>query len=37
MRFLRDGVASSASCAEAEDVRVGDKIVGKLLGKTCKF
>ena len=33
MRFLRDGVATSAACADAEEVRVGDKVVGKLLGK----
>jgi uncharacterized membrane protein len=38
MRFLRDGVASAAaSCADAEEVRVGDKVVGRLLGKSCKF
>ena len=37
MRFLRDGIATSAACADAEDVRVGDQVVGKLLGKTCKF
>ncbi len=37
MRFLRDGVASSAACPEAEDVRIGDKVIGKLLGKSCKF
>lgn len=37
MRFLRDGIATSASCADAEEVRVGDKVVGRLLGKACKF
>jgi hypothetical protein len=36
MRFLREGVATTA-CTDAEDVRVGDKVVGRLLGKTCKF
>lgn len=36
MRFLRDGIATTA-CTDAEDVRVGDKVVGKLLGKSCKF
>ena len=36
MRFLRAGV-TAASCADAEDVRVGDKVVGRLLGKSCKF
>lgn len=36
MRFLRAGV-TAAACPEAEDVRVGDKVVGKLLGKSCKF
>jgi uncharacterized membrane protein len=36
MRFLRAGVAAAA-CADAEDVRVGDKVVGRLLGKSCKF
>ncbi len=36
MRFLRNGVTASA-CADAEDVRVGDTVVGRLLGKSCKF
>lgn len=36
MRFLRDGV-SAAACSDAEEVRVGDKVVGRLLGKSCKF
>jgi uncharacterized membrane protein len=36
MRFLRDGV-SATTCADAEEVRVGDKVVGRLLGKSCKF
>ncbi len=36
MRFLRDGV-TAAACADAEEVRVGDKVVGRLLGKSCKF
>lgn len=37
MRFLRDGVAATASCADVEEVRVADKVVGRLLGKSCKF
>lgn len=37
MRFLRDGIGAASACADAEDVRVGDKVVGKLLGKSCKF
>jgi uncharacterized membrane protein len=37
LRFLRDGIAPTAACADAEDVRVGDKLVGRLLGKSCKF
>jgi hypothetical protein len=37
MRFLRDGVATTATCADAEEVRVGEQVVGKLLGKACKF
>ena len=36
MRFLREGV-KAAACTDAEDVRVGDKVVGRLLGKSCKF
>jgi len=36
MRFLRDGVTAPA-CTDAEDVRVGDNVVGRLLGKSCKF
>lgn len=36
MRFLREGVAAPA-CADAEEVRAGDKVVGRLLGKSCKF
>lgn len=36
MRFLREGV-TAPTCADAEEVRVGDKVVGRLLGKSCKF
>lgn len=37
MRFLREGVQASAACADAEEVRVGDQVVGRLLGRACKF
>jgi uncharacterized membrane protein len=37
MRFLRTGVATTATCATSEDVRVGDQVVGRLLAKSCKF
>ena len=36
MRFLREGTAS-ASCEDAEEVRAGDKVIGRLLTKACKF
>jgi len=36
MRFLREGVAAAA-CTDVEDVRVGEQVVGRLLGKSCKF
>ena len=37
MRFLREGIASSAPCPDAEDVRSGETLVGRLLTKACKF
>ncbi len=37
MRFLREGVATTATCADVEEVRVGEQVVGRLLGKSCKF
>jgi uncharacterized membrane protein len=37
MRFLRAGVADSVKCADAAEVRDGDKTLGRLLSKTCKF
>jgi len=37
MRFLRDGIASAAPCPDAEEVRAGEKVVGRLLTKACKF
>lgn len=36
MRFLREGVTAPA-CADIEEVRVGEQVVGRLLGKACKF
>lgn len=37
MRFLRDGTPTNAPCPDAEEVRVGDKVLGRLLTKACKF
>lgn len=37
MRFLREGIPAAADCPDAEEVRVGDQLVGRLLGRTCKF
>ncbi len=37
MRFLRDGAPSGAPCPDAEEVRSGDKVIGRLLTKACKF
>lgn len=37
MRFLRSGVADDAACANAEEVRSGDTVVGRLLTSACKF
>jgi uncharacterized membrane protein len=37
MRFLREGIPAAADCPDAEEVRVGDTLVGRLLGRTCKF
>lgn len=37
MRFLRDGTQTSAPCPDAEEVRAGDKVLGRLLTKACKF
>jgi uncharacterized membrane protein len=37
MRFLRDGIPAAAECADSEEVRIGDKVVGRLLGRACKF
>ena len=37
IRFLRAGVADGVKCTGAEDVRSGDKVVGRLLAKACKF
>lgn len=36
MRFLREGV-TAAACTDIEEVRVGEQVVGRLLGKSCKF
>lgn len=36
MRFLREGVPAPA-CTDIEEVRAGDQVVGRLLGKSCKF
>jgi hypothetical protein len=37
MRFLRAGVSDATKCADAEEVRAGDKALGRLLTKSCKF
>ena len=37
MRFVREGIQTAAECPDAEDVRIGDKVVGRLLGRACKF
>lgn len=37
MRFLRSGVLDATKCADAEVVRSGDKALGRLLPKSCKF
>jgi uncharacterized membrane protein len=37
MRFLRDGTPTSAPCPDAEEVRAGEKVLGRLLTKACKF
>lgn len=37
MRFLREGIASAAPCPDAEEVRSGETVVGRLLTKACKF
>jgi uncharacterized membrane protein len=37
MRFLRAGVSDATKCPEAEEVRAGDKPLGRLLPKSCKF
>ena len=37
MRFVRDGIQTAAECPDAEEVRIGDKLVGRLLGRACKF
>ena len=37
MRFLRTGVADATKCADAEEVKAGDKTAGRLLSKACKF
>jgi uncharacterized membrane protein len=36
-RFLREGTPAAAQCPDAEEVRVADKVVGRLLGRACKF
>lgn len=37
MRFLRDGTPTNAPCPDAEEVRAGDQVLGRLLTKACKF
>jgi hypothetical protein len=37
MRFLRAGVSDATKCADAEEVRAGDRALGRLLSKSCKF
>ncbi len=37
MRFLRTGVSDATACADAEEVSIGETVVGRLLTKACKF
>ncbi len=37
MRFVREGVAMSAPCADASEVRGGEQVLGRMLTRTCKF
>lgn len=37
MRFLRKGTADNTKCDGAEEVRAGDKVLGRMLAKACKF
>ncbi len=37
MRFLREGTPNNAPCPDAEEVRSGDTVLGRLLTKACKF
>jgi|JI8StandDraft_1071087.scaffolds.fasta_scaffold80746_1 uncharacterized membrane protein len=37
MRFVREGVAVSAPCPDAEEVRGGEQVLGRMLTRTCKF
>jgi hypothetical protein len=37
MRFVREGIQTAAECPDAEEVRIGDEVVGRLLGRACKF
>jgi uncharacterized membrane protein len=37
MRFVREGIATSAPCAEATEVRSGEQVLGRMLDRSCKF
>lgn len=37
MRFVREGVAVSAPCPDAEEVRSGDQVLGRMFSLACKF
>lgn len=37
MRFVREGMALSAPCPDAEEVRAGDALLGRMLARACKF
>jgi len=37
MRFLRKGTADGTKCDDAEEVRSGDTVIGRLLTKACRF
>jgi len=37
MRFLREGVATNAACDNAEDVRAGETVLGRMLPASCRF
>lgn len=37
MRFVREGVALTAACEKAEEVRSGETVLGRMLPASCRF